>query len=255
MLTTPSSSIVIAWLNSEVVVTSAGVVLLFAWYRYGFGQVPMNNLSAVGTAMLLASSAANLDNGQSHAPAPFYISVQGDDGLSHGVLLATTRYSMWDIGHSAPDEIRIHTADPIIDYFLMAGPTPAAVQKQLGTLCGLPPQPPPWALGFKYHTQNALGHDEIVAAVKNFSDHGIPLSHVVVENYYDSGHRLDPTRFTTPAALVAACKEYASLSSACKWRDVGCASKRYICLYDCHGWHSVPECAFFVSCVVKVNAC
>jgi alpha-glucosidase (family GH31 glycosyl hydrolase) len=44
--------------------------------------------------------------------------------------------------------------------------------------------------------------------VKNFSDHGIPLSHVVVENYYDSGHRLDPTRFTTPAALVEACGEY-----------------------------------------------
>jgi len=45
----------------------------------------MNNLSAVGSSMLLATSAANLDDGQSHAPAPFYISVQGDDGVSHGM--------------------------------------------------------------------------------------------------------------------------------------------------------------------------
>lgn len=116
-------------------------------------QVPQENLSAVGTSMLLATSSANLGDGQSHAPAPFFIDVAAD-GSAHGMLLATTRYSMYDIGETNSSELRVHTGDPVLDYFLLAGPTPAAVLRQLGELCGLPPQPPPWALGFKYHTQN-----------------------------------------------------------------------------------------------------
>jgi hypothetical protein len=57
------------------------------------------NLSAVGTAMMMATSAHNLPDGQSHAPAPFYISVQpGGAGLAHGLLLNSHRYSMFDVG-------------------------------------------------------------------------------------------------------------------------------------------------------------
>ena len=72
---------------------------------FGFGQVPQPNLSAVGAQMLLATSAANLPDGQSHAPAPFFLSVGGGGGnassVAHGFLLNTNRYSMWDVGVSA----------------------------------------------------------------------------------------------------------------------------------------------------------
>ena len=40
--------------------------------------------------------------------------------------------------------------------------------------------------------------------VQNFSKHGIPLSHVVIENYYNSGHQLPAAQFPDPKAMVAA---------------------------------------------------
>ena len=88
---------------------------------------------------------------------------------------------------SRPNELRVHTADPVLDYFLLAGPTPADVVAQLAALCGTPPIPPPWALGFRYHTQHSIPQHAIEAAVANFSAHGVPLSHVVIENYDVSG--------------------------------------------------------------------
>lgn len=112
--------------------------------------------------MLLATSTTNLVDGQSHAPAPFFLQLS-PDGQAHGMVLATTRYSMYDVGATDESELRVHTGDPILDYFILAGPTPRAVLEQLGSLCGLPPMPPPWSLGFKYHTQNQLRQSSFCA--------------------------------------------------------------------------------------------
>ena len=157
---------------------------------------------AEGTSILLAASAHNAPDGESHAPAPFYISIAAD-GTAHGFLLNTNRYSAWDVGNSSKDEIRISTGDSDLEYFLLAGPTPAAVLKQLASLCGLPPLPPMWSLGFKYHTLNTQPQAYVEAIVKNFSAHKIPLSHVVIENYYNSGHQLPADQFPDPKAMVA----------------------------------------------------
>lgn len=71
----------------------------------GCAQVPQAGLSAVGDAKLLATFSRNLLDGPSHAPAPFYLSIKAD-GLSHGLLLNTGRYSMFDLGNSSASEVR-----------------------------------------------------------------------------------------------------------------------------------------------------
>ena len=107
---------------------------------YGFGQVPQAGLSAVGDAKLLATSSRNQVDGPSHAPAPFYVSIQGK-GVAHGFLLSTGRYSMFDLGNATKDEIRIHSPEKVMDYFLFVGPTPAAVIAQMTSISGRPPLP------------------------------------------------------------------------------------------------------------------
>ena len=149
---------------------------------YGFGQVPQAGLSSVGDAKLLATSSRNQADGPSHAPAPFYVSLQGKQGLAHGVLLNTGQYSMFDIGNATKSEVRIHSPEKVMDYFLLVGPTPAKVIEQMTAVCGRSPLPPPWALGFKYHTKNSVSQEFVEATVSNFSAHKTPLAHVVIEN-------------------------------------------------------------------------
>jgi hypothetical protein len=106
---------------------------------YGFGQVPQEGLSAVGDAKLLATSSRNQLDGPSHAPAPFYCSVQPAPGggvVSHGVLLNTGGYSMWDLGNASVEEVRIHSPDKIMDVFLFVGPAPRDVVAQMTSISG-----------------------------------------------------------------------------------------------------------------------
>ena len=42
----------------------------------------------------------------------------------------------------------------------------------------------------------------IEGIVANFSAHKVPLAHVVIENYLNSGEDLDPEAFPDPAAMV-----------------------------------------------------
>jgi alpha-glucosidase (family GH31 glycosyl hydrolase) len=163
---------------------------------YGFGQVPQAGLSSVGDAKLLATSSRNQADGPSHAPAPFYVSLQGKQGLAHGVLLNTGQYSMFDIGNASKSEVRIHSPEKVMDYFLFVGPTPAKVIQQMTSVCGRSPIPPPWALGFKYHTKHSVNQEFVEATVSNFSAHKTPLAHVVIENC-TLGHCIDPLLCST----------------------------------------------------------
>ena len=71
------------------------------------------------------------------AAAQFYVSVQGK-GVAHGFLLSTGRYSMFDLGNATKDEIRIHSPEKVMDYFLFVGPSPAAVIAQMTSISGRP---------------------------------------------------------------------------------------------------------------------
>ena len=189
---------------------------------YGFGQVPQDGLSAVGNTKLLATSSRNQLDGPSHAPAPFYISVQGA-GLAHGLMLNTASYSSWDLGNRTKSEILIHSPDKYFDTFLFVGPTPAAVIAQMTSVSGRPPLPPLWALGFKYHTKNSVSQAFVEGIVSNFSARGTPLAHVVIENYFHSGEDLAVASFPNPAAMVSTIGSVRSgLSGGCKvvlWLD------------------------------------
>ena len=159
---------------------------------FGFGQTVTQGLSAVGSTKFIATFSRTLSSGPSHAPAPFYISLASDPltnkSLAHGFFLNTHGYSAFDLGATTPAKLAISSPvsnscttlellrrsgqaqvcetallcvracawlqDPVFDYFLFAGPTPAAVIGQFATVAGgRMALPPKWAMGMKYDPQ------------------------------------------------------------------------------------------------------
>ena len=122
---------------------------------FGFGQTVTPGLSAVGSTKFIATFSRTMSTGPSHAPAPSYISLATDAAtnasVAHGFFLNTHGYSAFDLGASAPGQLGISSPDPIMDYFLFAGPTPAAVIGQFANVAGgCMSLPPKWAMGMKY---------------------------------------------------------------------------------------------------------
>ncbi len=125
---------------------------------FGFGQTVTPGLSAVGSTKFIATFSRTLSTGPSHAPAPSYISLGVDaatnKSLAHGFFLNTHGYSAFDLGATTSTQLGISSPDPIFDYFLFAGPTPAAVIRQFATVAGgRMSLPPKWAMGMKYDPQ------------------------------------------------------------------------------------------------------
>ena len=125
---------------------------------FGFGQTVTPGLSAVGSTKFIATFSRTMSTGPSHAPAPSYISLGIDAAtnrsLAHGFFLNTHGYSAFDLGATTPTELGISSPDPIFDYFLFAGPTPAEVIRQFATVAGgCMSMPPKWAMGMKYDPQ------------------------------------------------------------------------------------------------------
>ena len=121
---------------------------------YGFGQTVTPGLSAVGSTKFIATSSLTSDRGPSHAPAPFYISLanastHGAESVAHGFMLNSHGFSAFDIGKSSQGEMLVSSPDPVLDYFLFAGPTPAKVLEQYTALTGRLSLPPKWSLGMK----------------------------------------------------------------------------------------------------------
>jgi len=128
-------------------------------------------------------------------------------GLAWGLYLHSSWYSAVDAGHTRPDQLTLLTLGGELDYYLFAGPTPAAVVEQLTRLTGRPALPPLWALGFHQSRWSYRSDAEVRAIARGFRERRIPLDAIHIDIDYMDGFRVftwDPERFPDPAATVAA---------------------------------------------------
>jgi len=126
-------------------------------------------------------------------------------GLSWGLFLHSTWYSDFDVGAEREDTLRLLTAGGELDYYLFAGPTPAAVLEQLTRLTGRPALPPLWALGYHQSRWSYANADEVAAIAAEFRERDLPLDAIHLDIDYMRGFRVftwDPERFPDPAALM-----------------------------------------------------
>jgi alpha-glucosidase len=135
---------------------------------------------------------------------PVFVAVRPD--LAWGLFLHSTWYSAFDVGAEHEDVLMLFTLGGELDYYLFAGPTPAAVVEQLTRLTGRPALPPLWSLGY-HQSRWSYGSDrEVQAIAGEFRSRGIPLDAIHLDIDYMQDFRVftwDAERFPDPAATVA----------------------------------------------------
>jgi alpha-glucosidase len=127
-------------------------------------------------------------------------------GLAWGLYLHSSWHSVLDLGYRDPGVLEIATLGDVLDYFLLSGPTPAAVLEQLTRLTGRPMLPPLWALGFHQSRWGYRSAREVEEIVTGFRRRGLGLDALHLDIDYMDGYRVftwDPQAFPDPTASIA----------------------------------------------------
>ncbi len=139
---------------------------------------------------------------------PFYISSRG-----YGVLVASGMATEFDLCHDTHSCVQIVVPDDLLDYYLIAGPTPAQVLDRYNLLTSRPTLPPAWAFGTWISGGFfADSQERVLERARTIRAKGIPCDVLHLDCYWQTpGHwsdlRWDPKAFPDPTAMLAELKE------------------------------------------------
>ena len=174
-------------------------------------------------------------NGDTHAPAPFFVTDKG-----YGIYIDTARYAEVYFGAQkpgdsfAPDEnntVKLSTDELYaarmaqsntwvsvfvpncegVDLYIMEGETIAAITAQYNMLAGGGPDVPEWGLGVLYRCNGRYSDEEILAVARYMRENSLPCDIIGVEpgwqtHAYACTYVWNPERFPDPAGFVAKLK-------------------------------------------------
>jgi alpha-D-xyloside xylohydrolase len=135
---------------------------------------------------------------------PFYLSSRG-----YGVLVDSGMATEFDMCQSTHTCVQIVVPDDLIDYYVIAGPTPVEILDRFDRLTGRPLLPPKWAFGtwissgFYPDTQ-----DRVLERARTIRERGIPCDVLHLDCYWQvAGHwsdlMWDRENFPDPNAMLA----------------------------------------------------
>ncbi|GII03506.1 TIM-barrel domain-containing protein [Planobispora takensis] len=149
---------------------------------------------------------------------PFYLSSRG-----YGVLVDSGTPVEFDVCQSTHSCVQIVVPDDLIDYYVIAGPTPPEVLDRFDRLTCRPLLPPKWAFGtwissgFFVDTQ-----ERVMNRARTIRERGIPCDVLHLDTYWQTdGHwsdlRWDEAGFPDPAGMLAELKEMGF--KVCLWMN------------------------------------
>ncbi|GAA1756399.1 glycoside hydrolase family 31 protein [Luedemannella helvata] len=136
---------------------------------------------------------------------PFYLAVDAA-GRSHGVYLHNTYRSVFDLTAQREQRLVMAVDGGELDWYVMAGPTPAEVVTRFTHLTGRMPLPPRWALGYQQARWGYDSAERIRAVAADLRRHDIPADVLYLDIDHQDGLRTftwDPEAFPDPAGLAA----------------------------------------------------
>lgn len=119
---------------------------------------------------------------------PFILSVGGAGG-AYGIFLDNSWRSWFDFGHRDDNVLAFGSADGPIDYYIIAGPSPAEVVRRYTGLTGKAPLAPRWALGFQQSRYSYMSDAEVRAVAGRMRSDKVPLDVIWLDIDYQDRNR------------------------------------------------------------------
>lgn len=118
----------------------------------------------------------NADGGtsseQAYKNVPFYLTNRG-----YGVLVNHAGHVSFEVGSEAVEQVQFSVAGERLEYFVIAGPTPAEVLDRYTRLTGRPARVPDWSYGLWLSTSFTTDYDEATVStfIDGMAERDIPL--------------------------------------------------------------------------------
>ncbi|MDG4831990.1 glycoside hydrolase family 31 protein [Solwaraspora sp. WMMD1047] len=155
-------------------------------------------------ALMWNFDAFGSESDRSHKSIPLYLSSRG-----YGVLVDSGMPVEFDICQSTHSCVQIVVPDDLLDYYLIAGPTPAELLDRYNGLTCRPELPPKWAFGSWISSGFFIDTQEhVLERARKIRERGIPCDVLHLDCYWQvagawSDLRWDTDNFPDPAAMMA----------------------------------------------------
>ncbi|MEW1841979.1 TIM-barrel domain-containing protein [Nonomuraea angiospora] len=173
----------------------------------GFGE-SFTRLDKRGQRPLMWNfDAFGAESQRAYKNIPLYVSSKG-----YGVLVDSGAPTEFDVCQSTHSVVQILVPDDVMDYYVIAGPTPSEVLDRYDLLTSRPSLPPKWAFGTWISSGFCVDSQErVLARARTIRERGIPCDVLHLDTYWQSdGHwsdlQWDPVNFPDPDAMLAELK-------------------------------------------------
>ena len=183
---------------------------------YGMGQYQQDILNIKGAELELAQR-------NSQASVPFFLSSLGYGFLWNNPAVGRAVFGTNVMTFFAESSKKL-------DYWIVAGDTPAEIEEAYAEVTGKVPMMPEYAMGFwqcklRYQTQ-----EELLSIAREYKKRNLPISVIVVDFFHwplQGEWKFDPTYWPDPDAMIAELKEMGVELMVSIWPTVDYRSENF----------------------------
>ena len=183
---------------------------------YGMGQYQQEIMDLKGCNLELAHR-------NSQASVPFLISNQG-----YGFLWNNPAIGEVHFGSNTTEWIAESTKQ--LDYWVVAGDTPAEIEEAYADVTGKTPMMPEYGLGFWQCKLRYYNQEQVLEVAREYKKRNIPIDVIVIDYYHwprCGDWRFDEEYFPDPKAMVDELHEMGIETMVSVWPQVDWRSENY----------------------------
>jgi alpha-glucosidase (family GH31 glycosyl hydrolase) len=173
---------------------------------YGLGLVLGQPLSYRGQTRTLYNARSGFSSGaMTDMAVPLMVSSKG-----YAVFMDNTYSQTWDFTQSSSTQWRALVSNGELNYYFIAGNTPADALNRYSQIVGTSPVPPRWALAYMQSKYGYRNWSQMYNAVNSFRTNDLPCDTLILDLYWYGtpsimgGLIWDTTNFPNPSSNLTA---------------------------------------------------
>ena len=149
---------------------------------FGLGEAtgPLNKRGMFKVS-LNSDTAHHEDDNYSLYSSHNFLLLEGDDHL--GIFVDSPARVVFDLGHSDPDCLKIHSDHPF-SLYLIEGESSEAICHEFRSLIGESYVPPLWGFGYGQSRFSYFSQSEVLKVARKYRKHQLPLDYICLDIHY-----------------------------------------------------------------------